>query len=102
MTSAGLLFLLLLQSGRQTGPELEPGSVAGILRGFDGKPTQCVRVAALPDPQTERDFPAGTTLSSLARTDQEGKFRLDNISPGRYYISAGRVDAPTYYPGTLR
>jgi hypothetical protein len=36
-------------------------------------------------------------MVTLAATDESGRYRLENIPPGRYYISAGRVDFPTYY-----
>jgi TonB family protein len=32
-------------------------------------------------------------------TDSAGRYRLENIPPGRYYVVAGFVDFPTYYPG---
>src|SRR5207249_10723371 len=35
-------------------------------------------------------------------TDEAGGYRLEDIPPGRYYIVAGRLDSPTYYPGTLQ
>jgi hypothetical protein len=41
-------------------------------------------------------------MTSLSRTDESGKFRLENIPPGHYFISAGLVDSPTFYPGSLR
>jgi Spy/CpxP family protein refolding chaperone len=40
-------------------------------------------------------------MVSLTQTDSTGRYRLDAIPAGRYYIAAGRVDLPTYYPGTL-
>jgi hypothetical protein len=40
-------------------------------------------------------------LVSLARTDQEGRYRLVDIPPGRYFIAAGTLDAPVYFPGVL-
>ena len=38
---------------------------------------------------------------SLAETDSTGRYQLENVPPGRYYITAGRLDVLTYYPGTL-
>jgi hypothetical protein len=40
-------------------------------------------------------------MATLTETDATGRYRLQNVPPGRYYITAGRVDLPTYYPGTL-
>jgi hypothetical protein len=40
-------------------------------------------------------------MASIAETDQNGAYKLENVPPGRYYIVAGRIDVPTYYPGTL-
>jgi hypothetical protein len=38
-------------------------------------------------------------LAALSQTDESGRYRLEDVPAGRYYIVAGRVDAPTYYPG---
>jgi hypothetical protein len=38
-------------------------------------------------------------LVSLTQTDSAGRYKLEAIPPGRYYIQAGLVDFPTYYPG---
>ena len=38
--------------------------------------------------------------SSITQTDAEGNYRLVNITPGPYYVMAGLVDRPTYFPGT--
>ena len=103
MIATTFTLVVLLQAGQ--GPpslNVEPGAIAGILRGVDGKPIPCVRVTAMPDPKFDRNIAPGTTMTSLSRTDESGKFRLENIPPGHYFIAAGRVDAPTYYPGSLK
>ena len=38
-------------------------------------------------------------MTRIAETDAQGRYLLDGIPQGRYYIAAGRVDQPTYYPG---
>jgi hypothetical protein len=38
-------------------------------------------------------------LTSLTETDSSGRYRLESVSPGRYYIVAGLIDTQTYYPG---
>jgi hypothetical protein len=35
-------------------------------------------------------------------TDNQGRYRLANVPPGRYYIMAGVVGEATYYPATSR
>jgi hypothetical protein len=103
MIAASMLLILLLQAGQGAAAfQVQPGAIAGILHGADGKPIPCVRVTAMPDPKFERDIAPGTTMTSLSRTDESGKFRLENIPPGHYFISAGLVDSPTYYPGSLK
>jgi hypothetical protein len=57
-----------------------------------------VRVAAVALPGPEAGAGEGALLS-LTQTDSAGHFRLDNVLPGHYYIQAGLIDAPTYYPG---
>jgi hypothetical protein len=37
---------------------------------------------------------------SITQTDASGRYVLENVSPGRYYVVAGLVSFPTYYPGT--
>ena len=76
------------------------GTVSGVLRTTDGKPAPGVRVAAIPQTNSADEAPAGGTLSSIAETDEQGRYTLENIPPGRYYITAGRLDLPTFYPGT--
>lgn len=93
-----LLFLVLLQGVPvQT---QQSGTVVGVLRTADGKPAAGVRVAAVPQSDSVEAAAAGPTLSSIAETDTDGRYKLENIPPGRYYVAAGRLDLPTYYPGT--
>jgi hypothetical protein len=40
-------------------------------------------------------------LSSLTVTDSMGRYTLENVPAGRYFISAGNIDVPTFYPATL-
>jgi len=59
-----------------------------------------VRVAAraVQDAVAEEE---GAALAGLGETDAMGHYRLEGVPSGRYTIAAGRVDLPTYYPGTL-
>lgn len=64
-------------------------------------PAAGTRIAVVSIPVT----PAGSAaIANLAAVDSAGNFRLENLSPGQYYIRAGLADAtlrdsPTYYPG---
>ena len=78
------------------------GTVTGILRTADGAPAAGVRVSALARPDAIADLKSATSFAGLGETDGAGRYRLEDIPPGRYYIIAGRVDAPTYYPGTVQ
>lgn len=86
-----LILLLLMQAS-------EKGVVTGRVRAADGSPAASVRVAAMAVP--ENVGPAdGSVLESITRTDASGSYRLENVSPGRYYIITGLVEMPTYFPG---
>jgi hypothetical protein len=95
MASWLLLSVLLVQTAIS---RIEGGVVAGTLRQPDGSPAAGVRVAAMNADETAG---AGndSTLVVLAQTDAAGRYRLEDIPPGRYYIVAGRVNALTFYPG---
>src|SRR5262245_36013855 len=76
----------------------QTGTIQGRLTNSDGTAAAEVRVTAQPVPDSA-EIAGPVVLSSIARTDSEGRFRLENLTPGRYYVAAGLVDAPTYYPG---
>src|SRR5215470_4043618 len=78
----------------------ENGVVTGRLLSADGAGLAGVRVAAVPAPEAGRGE-ATEFLTAISQTDASGAYRLENLSPGRYYIRAGLVDSPTYYPGTM-
>jgi len=98
------LLLALSTLFAQGGPVLtnQSGTITGVLRSAAGEPAAGVRVSALTRPEAINDLAAAVAFAGLGETDSTGRYRLENIPPGRYYIVAGRVDAPTYYPGTLQ
>lgn len=95
-----LVVLALWLQGIPVRPS-EGGTVTGTVRTTEGKPAIGVRVAARARSDSLEDAVEGASLAGLARTDEMGRYRLEGVPPGRYTISAGRVDLPTYYPGTL-
>jgi Carboxypeptidase regulatory-like domain len=69
------------------------GVVTGRLVMASGAPAANVRVALAPvDDRTQ--------LASITQTDSLGRYRLENVSPGQYHVTAGPVDSPTFLPGT--
>jgi hypothetical protein len=88
---------LLQEPAPQTAPPAT-GAVTGIVRNAAGMPERGIRVTAI---RTDAADTALRAMTSLALTDDQGRFRLETIPPGSYYITAGRVDQPTFYPGTL-
>jgi len=90
-----LLALLILPQGISVS---DGGTVSGVIRTAAGTPASGIRAAAaLP---ADANNNASDTLVRLTETNGQGRFVLENIPPGRCYILAGRLDSPTFYPGT--
>src|SRR5688572_24381305 len=92
-----LVCLILLIQGI---PVQRGGTVTGVLRDSQGNHVPGVRMGAVARPDAIEQAPSGGAMAGLAETDQQGRFTLENIPPGTYYIAAGRLDLQTYYPGT--
>src|SRR5262245_8521560 len=88
-----LALLLAAQAPRQT--PAQPGAVTGRLTGTTGAPAVNIRVTAIPMEESASD----RLLAGLAATDSEGRYRLEDLPPGRYLIGAGPLDRLTYFPG---
>ena len=74
--------------------QLVPGkSVTGTVRLPTGRPAAGVRVVAIPTNEP-------SVLVSLTQTYNDGRYVLEDVPPGRYFIAAGPVTFPTFYPGT--
>ena len=95
-----LLSLLLFVQGTPQAPA-DAGTITGVVRTSSGAPAAGVRVTAVARPSSPAGSAAEVATSSLAQTDGQGRYRLENIPPGSYVIAAGRVNLPTYYPATL-
>ena len=92
-----LLTSILLVQGI---PVQQGGTVTGVLRDSQGVPLAGVRMAAVARGGAIEEAAAGAAMAGLAETDEQGRFAMENIPPGRYAIAAGRLDLQTYYPGT--
>jgi TonB family protein len=76
----------------------QTGIVTGRLT-KNGQPVAGVRVSAMVIPEPGVSISEVSSLASVVLTDIDGRYRLESIPPGRYYITAGFLDGPTYYPG---
>jgi hypothetical protein len=86
-----LIALLLIQAGNPI--RFQTGFISGQIHESDGNPAAGVRVAVTPADRPDE------ILVRIGETDASGRFRLDEIPPGRYLVTAGVRMAPTYYPG---
>ncbi|HET9132062.1 MAG TPA: carboxypeptidase-like regulatory domain-containing protein, partial [Terriglobia bacterium] len=90
--------LVLPSMTPQFGP-VPVGSVSGQLSSKNGQSVSGIRISAMAVPEPGVPLASASTLLSFVMTDSAGRYRLENVPVGRYYIVAGLVDQPTYYPG---
>ena len=76
-----------------------PGIITGRVLNADGTPAGKLRISVMPVPDVNTPPGALPGLSNLSETDSAGNFRIEDVAPGRYYVVAGFVSFPTYYPG---
>ena len=94
----GALLILLIQglSLAQT----RTGALTGRVLSMEGAPVAEIRVAAIDVSEaTDGRLLARASIMSIAQTDSAGRYRLENIVPGAYYIVADPFESPSYYPG---
>jgi len=96
-----LALLLLLQA-----TAARPGVVTGQLQTKEGMPAAAIRISALPAPPPNirpsdgQNYYSTVAPASTALTDGQGRYRLVNLAPGRYFIIASVFGYPTFYPAT--
>lgn len=88
---AAMLVALTLVAGSQ---QIRGGAIEGQLRTPDGEPAVGVRVGVKAVDQLGVD-----SFMGLIETGADGRYRLEDLPVGRYYLVAGPVGAPFYYPG---
>ena len=93
-----LSFAFALAFVMSAGQDPANGSIAGTLRTRDGEPVAGVRVAAVAVSDSPAQSKEPATLVSISQSASDGSYKLENIPPGRYYITAGLLNALTYYP----
>lgn len=101
IAATALLFSLLFQTPNY----VQPGGVSGLLKTMDGVPAVNVRVVAIAVPRGRENPDDSLNYFDLPRasagtlTDNEGKFTMLDLAPGRYYILGGAIPQGTYFPG---
>jgi len=104
-----LAFSLLLQGAPTGRGGAAQGAVTGQIQTREGAPAAAVRVAAIPAPPSQSGIRPDDGIQyyvppppvRVTQTDEQGRYRLANLPPGRYLISAGLVGLATYYPGQI-
>jgi hypothetical protein len=85
--------IILLATAATLGAQPRTGVVTGSLQTANGKPAIGIRVTAVAAGD-------GNALVSSTLTDASGRYRLEDIPAGRYFIAAGPLGTLTYLPGT--
>jgi len=99
MNGVVLALLLFAQGGLV--PSAQTGTVSGRVFNMVGTPAARIRVAAQSMAESPAAAAEAPVLTNIVLTDAQGNYRLEGVTPGRFYIEAGLVDLPTYYPGVI-
>lgn len=100
--TAWVVAVILQQAAAST----TPAAISGQLQMIDGSLATAVRVAAIPAPPPSirptdgQNYYASQTAVAVALSDATGRYRLNNVPAGRYFIVAGPVGNATFYPST--
>jgi hypothetical protein len=100
MIGVASVFLVLLQAAAPP----RPGVVTGQLQTPAGAPAAAIRVSALPAPPPNilpsdgQNYYSTTAPAATALSDAQGRYRLANLAPGRYFVVASVFGYPTFYP----
>ena len=79
-----------------------PSQSGTVVRTSQGRERQSGRRrtrAAKHQPESLTNSAANVAMARIVETDANGRYFLDDIPQGRYFISGGRLDQPAYYPG---
>ena len=101
-----MLPLLLVALLLQAAPAARTVVISGQVLLQDGSPAGAVRIAAITAPPPNirpadgQNYYASQAPVATTLTDEQGRYRLQNVPPGRYYIVAGIIGHATFYPGT--
>jgi hypothetical protein len=82
--------------------QTQGGVISGRIVSMDGTPAAQKRVVAQAVLERADVALGASMLAGLTQTDNDGRFRLENIPPGRYYIVLDPLDVPSYYPGVTK
>ena len=96
MSTLKRLPLLVFLVGSTVLAQTPSGTINGQVLTREGQPAVGVRVRAMAASQPGVSFDNATALVRLTFTDSSGRYRLENVPPGRYFVMAGFVE---YYPG---
>jgi hypothetical protein len=93
----GVLVVLLMffAQGPARTARIADAVITGTISSSEGLPAEGLRVIAMPLP----DGTTTQTMASLAQTDSLGRFRLEDLPAGSYYITVGALEFPSFYPG---
>jgi hypothetical protein len=79
-------------------PRIQNGTIAGRIQSPEGRSVANLRVFAMQaNPAIASEKLA--LIAAVAQTDRAGRFTFQGLPDGTYYIAAGLLEQPTYYPG---